>query len=80
MCSTGCPTKDHATFGECLRAKNLQIGDPTAHKFNTSQIKQIDNYIDARKSGMQPASVFKKDVDHARAMTEATGVPYRADA
>lgn len=24
-CSTGCPTKDHATWGECVRAKNTRV-------------------------------------------------------
>ena len=24
-CSSSCPTQDHETFGQCLRAKNLQI-------------------------------------------------------
>jgi hypothetical protein len=80
VCSTGCPTQNHTTFGECLRAKNLQVADVAAHKFNTNQIKEINNYVDARKSGMQPASVSKKDVDFARAATDKTGVPYRADA
>jgi hypothetical protein len=24
-CRTGCPTKDHATWGECVRAARIQI-------------------------------------------------------
>lgn len=24
-CTSGCPTKDHATWGECVRAKGLRV-------------------------------------------------------
>jgi hypothetical protein len=39
----------------------------------------LNNYVKAREAGLQPASVFKKDVDAAWKATEATGTPYRAD-
>lgn len=26
-CRTGCKTKDHRSYGECLRDSNLQIGN-----------------------------------------------------
>jgi hypothetical protein len=78
-CSSSCRTQDHRSYGECLRAKSLQIADVTAHKFNTGQHRQIKEYVRAREAGLQPASVFKKDVDAAWKATEKTGVPYRAD-
>lgn len=78
-CSTGCSTGPHATYGECLRAKGIQVADVKAHQFNTNRDSEINNYIDARKSGMQPETIFKKDVDFARDYTERTGTPYRAD-
>lgn len=79
-CSSSCPTRNHASFGECLRAKRLTVADPAAHKFNQNQIRQMDAYVDARKAGLQPETVFKKDVDFAWRETERTGKPYRADA
>lgn len=79
-CSSGCPTPGaHATWGECLRAKSLQVADVQAHHYNTGQHRQIKEYVRAREAGLQPATVFKRDVDKAWASTEKTGVPYRAD-
>lgn len=78
-CTTGCRTQDHVSYGECLRSKKLQVQDVTAHKYNSGIRKQLDAYVDARKAGLQPQTVFKKDVDHAWSMTEATGTPFRAD-
>lgn len=78
-CSSGCPTQDHATYGECLRSKSLQVADVTAHAFHQKRNHEINEYIDARREGMQPKTFFKRDVDAARAITKATGVPYRAD-
>lgn len=79
MCSSGCPTKDHKTFGECMRAKNLQVGDPEAHKYINNQNRVIDDYVSARRDGLQPEAVTAKAVKQAREITDATGFPYRAD-
>ena len=79
-CSSGCPTPgSHKSYGECLRAKSLQNMNVEAHEHNQSIYRQVDEYVDARREGMQPASVFKKDVDFAREVTKKTGVPFRAD-
>jgi hypothetical protein len=80
-CSSGCPTPGvHKTFGECIRGKALQIADVTAHQHRVSQESQVSEYIDARNEGMQPQSLSKADVQLARDVTKATGVPFRADA
>lgn len=80
-CSSGCPTPgQHQTFGECLRSKRLQISGAEARDFNQSIYHQQDAYVAARRAGLQPETIFKKDVDQAWALTEATGVPFRADA
>lgn len=55
------------------------MADVTAHKFNQSQNTQIKQYVRAREAGLQPATVFKKDVDAAWKATEKTGTPFRAD-
>lgn len=78
-CSSSCPTQDHESFGACLRAKRLTIADPEARKFNHSRYAECDAYVDARRAGLQPETVFKKDVDYAWQQTEKTGTPYRAD-
>lgn len=78
-CSSGCPTQDHASFGECLRSKKLQIADPTAYAFHQHRNSEVKEYVRAREAGLQPKTFFKKDVDAAWKKTEATGIPYRAD-
>lgn len=79
-CSSSCRTPGlHSSYGDCLRAKNLQVADVTAHKFNQHRNRELDNYVDARNAGLQPKTVFKKDVDAAWQITEKTGTPFRAD-
>jgi hypothetical protein len=50
-----------------------------AHHYNSGIRKQIDEYVKVRADGIQPKSVFKKDVDAAVALTQKLGRPYRAD-
>lgn len=64
-CSTGCPTQDHANWGECVRSKNLQLngleslgGNRTAQK---AQDKELDLYGQARSAGLQPKSTKAAD-------------------
>lgn len=78
-CSSTCPSQDHESYGACLRSKRLTVSDPTAHKHNQNVYAQCDAYVDARRAGLQPETVFKKDVDFAWRQTERTGKPYRAD-
>lgn len=80
-CSSGCRTPgSHQSYGECLRAKNLQVQDVEAHKFNSGVNRELDDYRDARSAGLQPASTRRRDIDAAWKITEATGQPFRADA
>lgn len=79
MCSSSCRTQDHKNWGECVRSKGLQIADVDAHVANGSIKRQINEYVSCRKEGMQPDGIGDSHVKHARAMTAATGVPYRAD-
>jgi hypothetical protein len=80
MCSSGCPTPGaHSTFGECLRSKNLQIQDVDAHKYNKVQSGVIDDYVTARRAGIQPEGVTANAVRFANEQTDKTGTPFRAD-
>ena len=78
-CSSTCRTKNCESYGACLRAKSLQVADVGAHIFHKRQNSEIDAYVDARKAGIQPKTVWKKDVEAAWKATDATGVPFRAD-
>jgi hypothetical protein len=55
------------------------VADVQAHKFNQHRTGEINSYVRAREAGLQPATVFKKDVENAWRITEKTGTPFRAD-
>lgn len=73
----------HATFGECLRAKNIGIAycaSARGHDYTAEKQKdrELAFYKDARKQGIQPASTFTKDIRQAVDVSNATGVAYDA--
>lgn len=79
-CTSGCPTPGlHASWGECARAKRMQVAGVEAHQKNKAMHKGLDDYVAARRAGLQPDGVFPAQVAKARKITDETGVPYRAD-
>lgn len=67
MCRTGCPTKDHASWGECARASNLQInsdikGIPRRRAWD----KELSDYSDLRRQGLQPQGTTRQHIDNTR--------------
>lgn len=76
-CSSGCKTKDHKSYGECMRSKNAKVAgyDVSAQK---KADKNLDNYESARRYGIQPASTRKHDVDAAIQISEKTGTAFEA--
>ena len=78
-CSSSCETKDHATFGECLRAKRIQVADVEAHGRNVRMHRALDNYVAARRAGIQPDGIYQRQTDAALRESERTGKPYRGD-
>lgn len=76
-CSSGCKTKDHTSYGECMRAKGAlkSLIDVSAQK---RADKNLDNYAQARKYGIQPKTTYKNDVDRAIAISEKTGSAFEA--
>ena len=75
-CTSGCPKPgSHATWGECLRAKALQIQPgimdaPTRKEFDAENRL----YAAAKADGIQPKAVTRKAVEAARKFTDVTGV------
>lgn len=82
-CSSSCPTQDHATYGECLRSKNIKTAymqdwkgrDATAQK---KADKALDKYEQARRNGIQPKSTRPADVERAVQISEKTGKAFQA--
>jgi hypothetical protein len=80
-CSSGCVTKDHDSFGACLRAKRLQIDRFSLRSDGATERRSnaaLNDYAELRKHGSQPASPWPKDVEHAKKEAMKDGV-YVAD-
>lgn len=74
-CRSGCDTQDHASWGDCARAANMQI-DRHALRVGGRQIEgrkdaRLDRYASARRNGLQPRSTNIRDI---RAAEEFGGV------
>lgn len=82
-CRTGCPTQDHASWGDCLRASNIQMNAGDAKHTSEVPRKKWDNelqaYRDARAEGIQPAGTTYRHIDAARAASDKLGRAYNAE-
>lgn len=71
-CSAKCLTRDHKTFGECMRAKNLHLNpnlaDTGAQK---AWDKELDAYDSARRQGVEPEGTTMTKVNEAMRKAEA---------
>lgn len=84
MCSTGCPTKDHGSWGACVRAKNARIAyaneaggnDYTAQKKWDSELAE---YRKARDQGIQPDGTTLKKIREAVELSNKAGAAYGRD-
>lgn len=72
-CRTGCPTQDHESWGDCLRAANLSITNEKVAKEIKNTDKELSAYRDARKLGIQPASTKMKDIQKAVRASDLIG-------
>lgn len=77
-CSHACISKDHATFGECLRAKGIQIGDVRGTGVSAALDLRLSSYDNARRQGIQPASTKMRDVAAAERISQASGKAFDA--
>ena len=79
-CRTGCPTQDHESWGECLRASNIQMNTGDANSSRTITKKANDTelalYREARKQGIQPDSTKTADIKKAIDISNKTGHAY----
>jgi hypothetical protein len=57
MCRSGCPTQDHASWGECARAANMRVSGDTVAKNN----RDLNAYAYARSLGLQPPTSSYED-------------------
>lgn len=78
-CSSACLTKSHYTFGECMRAKNLNLKPNLSDTSSTkSWDSELDAYASARAQGIKPAGTTRDKVDEAVRISQETGKAYEA--
>ena len=66
-CRSGCPTQDHASWGECAREANLRVAYCGVGGGDATKQKKWDNdlnaYYSARSEGIQPAGTARSQVE-----------------
>ena len=78
-CTSSCKTKDHASYGECLRSNTpMFVGvNPTRTGWDQDKVKkdekEIQSYWDATRQGIEPRSTRKKDIDAAVKLSNDAG-------
>lgn len=83
-CRTGCKTKDHESYGACLRDAQTGVaiqGGSLSVAMRSSAGKtevELTAYQKARREGIQPASTQMKDIKEAVALTHMAKAPYDA--
>lgn len=83
-CSSGCKTKDHESWGECVRAKNARIAYANSAGGNdyTAQKKwdaELQAYRDARAQGVQPDGTTMPKIEAALKASDKAGRAYGRD-
>lgn len=83
-CRTGCRTKDHANYHECLRAANTTtyLASPSKGLDGTAQKKwdkELADYRSARRQGIQPDGTTARKVEEAVRLSDAAGAAYGRD-
>lgn len=78
-CSSSCPTQDHASYGACLRSKNLQLNPNLSDTGATKKWDgDLQKYRNARSQGIQPDGTSAAQVDRAERISQSIGQAYDA--
>ena len=81
-CRSGCITRDHASYAECLRSARVRVADtinsPNHWMFDQTK-KDLAAYGNARAAGIQPGGTSVEKVRQAEAATNMLGRAYNAN-
>ena len=83
-CRTGCRTKDHASYHECLRDAGVRtyLASPSKGLDGTTQKawdRELSMYREARRQGIQPDSTKRAGIEDAIRRSDAAGAAYGRD-
>lgn len=78
-CSSGCATKDHSSYAECLRGKSCRVAYcNSVNGWDYSRQKSWDaelaRYRGAVRDGLNPESCTNAAIDKAIARAESSGI------
>lgn len=84
-CRTGCPTKDHESYADCLRDSGIRVAySNSANGYDLSKQKRWDqelsDYRDLRAQGIQPDGTTRRAIDKAARLSDEAGVAYTGGA
>lgn len=83
-CRTGCKTKDHASYHECLRDAGVRtyLASPSKGLDGTTQKNwdaELSAYREARRQGIQPDGTKKRLIEEAVRLSDQAGAAYGRD-
>jgi len=74
-CASSCRTRDHKTFGDCIRSQRQHIG-----RIDIAQQKSFDRetwaFRDAVRQGVHPDTTQRADTERAMKISDQTGRAY----
>jgi hypothetical protein len=82
-CSSSCPTKDHESWGACVRAKGLRVGWAASAtdagmdaSFQKRNDRELDLYARTRAQGIQPDNTSTPAIRRAIEASDKAGAAY----
>lgn len=81
-CRTGCKTKNHSSYAECLQAANPTINATATSGLSSMWSKtksDLAAYETARRNGIQPEGTTVEKVRQAETASRHLGRPYDAN-
>ena len=82
ICRTGCATKDHDSYADCLIAANVTVSATAVSPLKSMYEKtktDLTAYGSARRNGIQPEGTTVEKVREAETASRALGRPYNAN-
>lgn len=83
-CSSGCRTRDHRSYSECMSGKGVKtyLASPSKGLDGTAQKrwdKELADYRSARRQGIQPDGTTSRKIEEAVRLSDAAGAAYGRD-
>jgi hypothetical protein len=84
QCSSGCRTKDHRSYADCLQDKGVKtyLAAPSKGLDGTTQKRwdsELSSYREARSQGIQPDGTTRRHIEKAVRLSDMRGMAYGRD-